>query len=75
LSGVRTARKHIGWYVSGLPGGSEFRQRMNSIDDAAAQSAAVSDFFEQLGLRSDRMPVDGQALTERRDTADLMETT
>ena len=75
LSGVRTARKHIGWYVSSLPGGSEFRQRMNSIDDAAAQSAAVSDFFEQLGLRSDRMPVDGQALTERRDTADLMETT
>ncbi len=31
--GVRTARKHIGWYVRELPGGEEFRQQMNLLED------------------------------------------
>ena len=49
--GVRTARKHIGWYVRDLPGGEEFRQRMNRIDACDAQLSAVDAFFEsQLAL-------------------------
>ncbi|MGN6389670.1 MAG: tRNA dihydrouridine synthase DusB [Burkholderiaceae bacterium] len=44
--GVRTARKHIGWYVRDLPGGEAFRQRMNRIDDCDAQRAMVAEFFE-----------------------------
>ncbi|MGN6702428.1 MAG: tRNA dihydrouridine synthase DusB [Burkholderiaceae bacterium] len=44
--GVRTARKHIGWYVRDLPGGDAFRQRMNRIDDCDAQRTAVAEFFE-----------------------------
>ncbi|WP_344761673.1 tRNA dihydrouridine synthase DusB [Actimicrobium antarcticum] len=44
--GVRTARKHIGWYVRDLAGGEEFRQRMNLLDDCEQQLAAVNDFFE-----------------------------
>jgi tRNA-dihydrouridine synthase B len=44
--GVRTARKHIGWYVRDLPGGEDFRQRMNRLDDCAEQLAAVDCFFE-----------------------------
>jgi len=44
--GVRTARKHIGWYVQDLPGGEEFRQRMNLLESTADQLAAVDDFFE-----------------------------
>jgi tRNA-dihydrouridine synthase B len=44
--GVRTARKHIGWYVRDLPGGEEFRQRMNLLESTAAQLAAVDLFFE-----------------------------
>jgi len=44
--GVRTARKHIGWYVQDLPDGEEFRQRMNLLESTAEQLAAVDDFFK-----------------------------
>jgi tRNA-dihydrouridine synthase B len=44
--GVRTARKHIGWYVEDLPGGEEFRQRMNLLESTADQLAAVDEFFK-----------------------------
>ncbi|MBK5204780.1 MAG: tRNA dihydrouridine synthase DusB [Polaromonas sp.] len=56
FTGVRTARKHIGWYVKTLPGGAAFRDRMNALEDGAAQLQAVSDFFETLGERMDRIP-------------------
>ncbi|WP_019139552.1 tRNA dihydrouridine synthase DusB [Noviherbaspirillum massiliense] len=46
--GVRTARKHIGWYVQDLPGGESFRQRMNRIEDCEEQLAAVDTYFESL---------------------------
>ena len=52
--GVRTARKHIGWYVRELVGGEDFRQRMNRLEDCDAQLAAVDQFFqmqESLGER------------------------
>ena len=57
FTGVRTARKHIGWYVQSLPGGDNFRGRMNGLDDCAAQLEAVGDFFDGLGDKMDRMPV------------------
>ena len=44
--GVRTARKHIGWYVRALAGGEDFRQQMNRLEDCALQLAAVDAFFE-----------------------------
>lgn len=44
--GVRTARKHIGWYVKDLQGGEAFRQRMNLLEDCQLQLAAVREFFE-----------------------------
>ncbi len=53
--GVRSARKHIGWYVKTLPGGDDFRQRMNSIENCDQQVAAVADFFDQLNERMDRI--------------------
>lgn len=56
FSGVRTARKHIGWYVHTLPGATEFRARMNTIEDSQLQWQAVSDFFEELAVTTDRMP-------------------
>jgi tRNA-dihydrouridine synthase B len=43
--GLRVARKHIAWYAKGLAGGAEFRQRINVLDSAAAQLAAVEAFF------------------------------
>jgi tRNA-dihydrouridine synthase B len=44
--GVRTARKHIGWYVRELPGGEAFRQQMNRLEDCAQQLRAADAFFQ-----------------------------
>ena len=55
-SGVRSARKHIGWYVRALPGGEEFRNEMNAIEDCDAQWRAVAGFFDTLASRMDRIP-------------------
>jgi tRNA-dihydrouridine synthase B len=46
--GLRIARKHIGWYVRGLPGGEAFRREANEILSAPAQLAAVGRFFDGL---------------------------
>jgi tRNA-dihydrouridine synthase B len=56
FTGVRSARKHIGWYVRSLAGGEAFRAEMNAIEDSATQVAAVNRFFDALGARMDRMP-------------------
>ncbi|MEO7399809.1 MAG: tRNA dihydrouridine synthase DusB [Polaromonas sp.] len=56
FTGVRTARKHIGWYVKTLPDGEAFRSRMNLLEDCEAQLQAVADFFDGLGERMDRIP-------------------
>jgi tRNA-dihydrouridine synthase B len=45
--GVRTARKHIGWYVRDLLGGEEFRQQMNLLESTGEQLRAVEEFFEK----------------------------
>lgn len=53
--GVRTARKHIGWYVEDLPGGEEFRQRMNRLESTAEQLAAVDEFFKSQHRYGERL--------------------
>ena len=55
-SGVRSARKHIGWYVRSLPGGEAFRAVMNGIDGCRAQFDATAGFFDGLAARMDRIP-------------------
>jgi tRNA-dihydrouridine synthase B len=45
--GVRTARKHIGWYVQDLIGGEEFRQEMNLLTSCEEQLSAVKIFFDR----------------------------
>jgi tRNA-dihydrouridine synthase B len=69
-SGVRTARKHIGWYVRGLPAGEAFRAVMNRLESCEAQLAAIDDYFHQLASRFDRLP-DPQDEAEGND--DLQE--
>ena len=56
FTGVRSARKHIGWYVKSLPGGEAFRARMNLLEEPAAQLDAVNLFFAMLGQQMDRIP-------------------
>lgn len=54
--GVRTARKHIGWYVQDLPGGEAFRQQMNKLEDCQLQLDAVRGFFESQLQYGERLP-------------------
>ena len=63
-SGVRTARKHIGWAVRALPGGEAFRAAMNTLDSCDAQLRAVSTFFDELALAHPQLPAanDAQAM-------------
>ncbi len=54
--GVRTARKHIAWYLQDLPGSDDFRDRMNLMDDCGQQLLAVAGYFERLNQQMDRLP-------------------
>ncbi|QIL83417.1 tRNA dihydrouridine synthase DusB [Diaphorobacter sp. HDW4A] len=56
LTGVRSARKHIAWYVRTLPGGEDLRKHINTLDDCTAQWRAVADYFDALGTEMDRLP-------------------
>jgi tRNA-dihydrouridine synthase B len=47
-TGVRTARKHIGWYVSELPGGAAFCAQMNAIENTRDQWQAVAAWFDRM---------------------------
>ena len=55
-AGVRTARKHIGWAVRTLPGGEDFRARMNLLDRCETQVRAVTDWFDLLAERHLLLP-------------------
>ena len=46
--GVRIARKHIGWYTRGFPGGEAFRREAVQILSAVVQLAAVARFYDGL---------------------------
>ncbi|PIF29077.1 tRNA-U20-dihydrouridine synthase [Acidovorax sp. 62] len=71
LTGVRSARKHIAWYLRALPGGEAFRQHINTIEDSATQWQAVADFLEALGTQMDRMPAATAALVEAEEQEGL----
>jgi len=55
-SGVRSARKHIGWALHVLPGGAELRRRINAIDDAATQHRTLADGLAALAERLPHWP-------------------
>ncbi|MGQ0709248.1 MAG: tRNA dihydrouridine synthase DusB [Rhodoferax sp.] len=58
-TGVRSARKHIAWYVQALPGGAALRQTMNQLNDAGAQLQALADYCDTLQQQCDRLPMVG----------------
>jgi tRNA-dihydrouridine synthase B len=45
-SGVRIARKHLGWYTKGMHGSAEFRNFVNFIDDADQVIGELERFYE-----------------------------
>lgn len=46
--GIRIARKHVGWYLSNKPGGSDFRKVFNSLDTCSQQRDAITAYFAEL---------------------------
>ncbi len=60
-TGVRTARKHIGWALRGLPGAEAFRAEMNLIDGCERQWRAVADWFDGLADRHRLLPAANDA--------------
>lgn len=73
FAGVRTARKHIGWYVRELPGGEAFRTHMNTLANCQAQWAAVADYFDELNVRMDRLPAYAETETETNQNRETVE--
>ena len=66
FAGVRTARKHIGWAVKRLPGGEDFSDRMNLIDNSAAQLQALAQYCDQLAASHGAVASRGAAPSHRR---------
>jgi tRNA-dihydrouridine synthase B len=47
-NGLKIARKHLGWYSSGLPKSSEFRASINQINDINDARDKIQDFYTKL---------------------------
>jgi tRNA-dihydrouridine synthase B len=54
-SGVRIARKHLGWYTQQLSGAEAFRREVNAAESVGAQLAAVRRFFDRLADQGERL--------------------
>ncbi len=70
FTGVRSARKHIGWYVKSLPGGEDFRAQMNLLEDGESQMSAVATFFDALSAQMDRVPANSKVSGEQNKNLD-----
>lgn len=46
FTGVRVARKHLGWYLKPRPGGAELWSRISRVEDAAIQLRTVRGLFD-----------------------------
>lgn len=47
-TGLRVARKHIGWYSKGQRDGGDFRRRINAAESVEAQMTVIDEWFESL---------------------------
>jgi tRNA-dihydrouridine synthase B len=48
LRGVRSARKHLGWYAAGLPGARFFWERVHPVEQPQEQRRIVVEWLDQL---------------------------
>ena len=46
--GVREMRKHLCWYTKGLPGGAEFRERINHLSGKDEVKQEIGEYFESV---------------------------
>jgi tRNA-dihydrouridine synthase B len=55
VQGLRTARKHLGWYSERLAGAAAFRSEINAAQTTAVQVAAVARYFDRLAAEGERL--------------------
>jgi tRNA-dihydrouridine synthase B len=55
-SGVRTARKHMGWYSQAWHGGQALRERFNQLESAEDQLALIDAWFLEASDRTNSCP-------------------
>ena len=55
-SGVRIARKHLGWYAKDRPENASFRAVVNAANDAASQLRLTAGYFDALAAGCDPLP-------------------
>lgn len=48
-TGLKLARKHLGWYSSGLPNSSEFRASVNQMPDSKQVVNLIREFYSNMG--------------------------
>jgi tRNA-dihydrouridine synthase B len=58
-SGVRVARKHLGWYTEALEGGDAFRREANAATTVNEQRGAVDRLFDRLATAGERLAYRG----------------
>jgi len=46
-TGVKTARKHIGWYLQNIRGGPALAQQINHLETTLEQARALASWFDQ----------------------------
>lgn len=54
-TGVKVARKHIGWYTKGLVGSAHFRHGLMQLQSSEEQIQTIDDFFGQLAADHERL--------------------
>ena len=55
-AGVRSARKHLGWYLAPLPGGQALREHINQVESAQQQRDMVDQWLQALAQEHTLLP-------------------
>ena len=54
-TGVKVARKHIGWYTKGLVGSASFRHGLMKLQTSHEQIQTINNFFGELAAENERL--------------------
>jgi tRNA-dihydrouridine synthase B len=54
-TGVKVARKHIGWYTKGLVGSASFRHGLMQLQTSEEQIQTINNFFGELAAEHERL--------------------
>ncbi|MFT0547302.1 tRNA dihydrouridine synthase DusB [Allopusillimonas ginsengisoli] len=57
FTGVRSARKHIGWYLSGMPDAQDFLPLINQVSSTREQTRVLEQWFDRHPPTMPVMPV------------------